>query len=534
MATTTTNPAMAATNHATEDTDHVSLKTWICVLGVLLGCFMAVLDIIVTNSSLRDIAGTLAASSDEISWVPTSYLVAEIVVIPLTSWLSAAFSLKKYLLVNSILFVFFSVCCGQARSLDLMILFRVLQGFTGGVLIPLSFVVILTYLPPSKRPIGMAMFSVTATFAPALGPLLGGWLTDSYGWPFVFYINVIPGILLIAAVWFTMESQPMNLGLLKKGDWWGILTMAIGLAAFEIVLEDGNRKDWFGDPGIVKLAWTAAIFIPAFILIELRQKEPLVDLRLFARRNFGLGSIVNVALGIGLYGVVFILPVYLGQIHGYDATQIGTVIIWLGLPQLLVIPLVPKLMKHFDTRIIIGVGILFFGGSSFFNAHLNSYFAGPQFYIPLIIRALGQPLIMVPLSAVTTSGMAKGRESGAASALFNMMRNIGGSIGIAGLSTLLSVRERFHSERIGESVTIYSVALQERMQQSAAYLLSQGSDSFSANMRAIGAIGGAVRRQAFLLAYSDCFLVLGCVLLASAAALFFMKKAKISGPVGGH
>ncbi len=534
MATTIMKPAMAAGNHTTEATDHVSLKTWICVIGVLLGCFMAVLDIIVTNSSLRDIAGTLAASADEISWVPTSYLVAEIVVIPLTSWLSAAFSLKKYLLVNSTLFIIFSVCCGQARSLDLMILFRVLQGFTGGVLIPLSFVVILTYLPPSKRAIGMAMFTVTATFAPALGPLLGGWLTDNYGWPFIFYINIIPGILLIAAVWFTMEKQPMNLGLLKKGDWWGILTMAIGLAALEIVLEDGNRKDWFGDPGIVKLAWIAAIFIPAFIFIELRQKEPLVDLRLFARRNFGLGSIVNVVLGIGLYGVVFILPLYLGQIHGYSATQIGMVIIWLGLPQLVVIPLIPKLMKFVDARIIIGVGIILFGGSSFLDIHLDSNFAGPQFCIPLIIRALGQPLIMTPLSAVTTSGMAKGRESGAASALFNMMRNIGGSIGIAGLSTLLSVRERFHSERIGESVSVYSGAVQERMHQSATYFLSQGSDSYSANMRAIGAIGGVVRRQAFLLAYSDCFLILGCVLLASAAALFFMKKTRISGPAGGH
>jgi len=534
MATTTVNPAIAARHLPSEATDHVSLKTWISVIGVLLGCFIAVLNIIVTNSSLRDIAGTLAASSDEISWVPTSYLVAEIVVIPLTAWLSDAFSLKKYLLANSILFVFFSICCGQAHSLNLMILFRVLQGFTGGVLIPLSFVVILTYLPPSKQPIGMALFSITATFAPAVGPLLGGWLTDNYGWPFIFYMNAIPGVLLIAAVWFTMENQPMNLSLLKKGDWWGILTMAIGLAAFEVVLEDGNRKDWFGDPGIVKLAWTAAIFIPAFILIELNKKEPLVDLRLFARRNFAMGSIVNVILGVGLYGVVFILPLYLGQIHGYDASQIGTVIIWLGMPQLVVIPLVPKLMQYVEARTLIGIGILFFGGSSFLTAHLDMSFAGPQFHIPLIIRAIGQPLIMVPLSAVTTSGMAKGRESGAASALFNMMRNIGGSLGIAGLSTLLSVRERFHSERIGESVTAYSGAVQERLQQSAAFFMFKGSDPSSAQMRAIGAIGGIVRREAFLLAYGDCFLALGCVLLASGVALFFMKKTRITGAVGGH
>ena len=534
MAHATKNPVRAAGDRSTQADDHVPLKTWICVMGVLLGCFMAVLDIIVTNSSLRDIAGTLSASSDEISWVPTAYLVAEIVVISLTSWLSAVFSLKRYLLVNSVLFVIFSVCCGQSHSLGFMILFRVLQGFTGGVLIPLSFDVILTYLPASKRAIGMAMFTITATFAPALGPLLGGWLTDNYGWPFIFYINVIPGIMLIAAVWFTMDMQPMNLGLLKKGDWWGIFTMAIGLAAFEIVLEDGNRKDWFGDPGIVKLAWTAAVFIPAFIIIELRRKEPLVDLRLFARRNFALGSVVNLALGIGLYGVVFILPSYLGQLHGYDATQIGTVIIWLGLPQLVVIPLIPKLMRYVDPRIIIGFGILLFGGSSFLDIHLDSNFAGPQFYVPLIIRAIGQPLIMTPLSAVTTAGMAEGRESGAASSLFNMMRNIGGSIGIAGLSTLLSVRERFHSERIGESLTIYSGAVQQRLQQSATYFMSQGSDPFSAQRRAIGAAGGIVRRQAFLLAYGDCFMILGCVLLASAIALFFMKRTRTPAPVGGH
>jgi DHA2 family multidrug resistance protein len=534
MATTAMKPATAGGTLATATSDRVSLKTWICVVGVLIGCFLAVLNIVVTNSSLRDIAGTLAASSDEISWVPTSYLVAEIVVIPLTAWLSAAFSLKKYLLVNSALFALFSVFCGQAHSLDLMILFRVAQGFTGGVLIPLSFDVILTYLPPTKQPIGMAMFTVTATFAPAIGPLIGGWLTDNYGWPLIFYMNVIPAVLMIATVWFTMDGQAMNLGLLKKGDWWGILTMAVGLAALEIVLEDGNRKDWFGDPGIVKLAWIAAIFIPAFIFIELHKEEPLVDLRLFARRNFGLGSIINVVLGIGLYGVVFILPLYLGQVHGYNASQIGTVLIWLGLPQLLVIPLVPKLMQIVDTRIIIGIGILLFGGSCFHNIHLNSDFAGPQFYIPLIIRALGQPLVMVPLSSVTTSGMSKGRESGAASALFNMMRNIGGSIGIAGLSTLLSIRERFHSERIGESVTVYSSAVQERMQQSAAYFLSRGSDSYSADLRAIGAIGSVVRRQSFLLAYSDCFLVLGCVVLASAAALFLMKKTEVSGSSGGH
>jgi len=532
MANSTGFPGSTKPSESTEE--HVSLRTWIAVAGTLLGCFMAVLDIIVTNSSLRDIAGTLAASSDEISWVPTSYLVAEIVVIPLTAWLAAAFSLRNYLLVNSILFVVFSICCGQAHSLSTMILFRALQGFTGGVLIPLSFTVILTHLSPSKHPVGLAMFSVTAVFAPAVGPLIGGWLTDSYGWPYIFYLNIIPGILLVASVWFSLDKEPMNLGLLKKGDWWGIATMAIGLASLEIVLEDGNRKDWFGDAGIVRLSWIAALAIVSFVIIELRSKDPLVDLKLFGRRNFALGSIVNIVLGSGLYGFVFILPQYFGLVHGYSALEIGKVIIWMGIPQLAVIPLIPKLMKRVDPRLIIAAGVLLFGGSTLFTSHLSMFFAGEQFHIPLIFRALGQPMIMVPISAIATEGMAKGRESGAASALFNMMRNIGGSVGIAGLSTLLSVRERFHSLRLGESVSVYAQATQDRLSQMAGYFITRGSDEYSASVRAIGTLTGIIRRESFLLSFSDCFFALSLVLLASLLPLFFMKKPHVTGGGGAH
>ena len=376
----------------------------------------------------------------------------------------------------------------------------------------------------------MALFTVTATFAPAIGPLIGGWLTDNYGWPFIFYMNAIPGALMIAAVWFTMENQPMNLSLLKKGDWWGILTMAIGLAAFEIVLEDGNRKDWFGDPGIVKLAWTAAIFIPAFIIIELRQERaacrsaPLCAQKLRARQhrqcgswNWPLWRRVHPALIPGADARLQRLSDRNGpHLAGSSATPCH--------PPGAEVDATCRYANHYRHR-----------GSSV-RRQLLSYCSsrfrilqGRSSISRLIIRALGQPLIMVPLSAVTTSGMAKGRESGAASALFNMMRNIGGSIGIAGLSTLLSVRERFHSERIGESVTVYSGAVQERMQQSTAYFLSQGSDSYSATCAQLALSAVLVRHEAFLLAYSDCFLVLGCVLLASAIRFVLYEKSTYLG-----
>lgn len=531
MPTATLNKTPAPT--AGVSTDHVSLRTWICVLGVLLGCFMAVLDVVITNSSLRDIAGTLSASSDEISWVPTSYLVAEIVVIPLTAWLSQAFSLKKYLLANSVLFLSFSVLCGQAHSLELMILFRVLQGFSGGVLIPLAFSVILGYLPRSKHPVGMALFSITATFAPSVGPLIGGWLTDNYGWPFIFYLNIVPCTILILTTWFTMDPQPMRLEVLKQGDWVGIASMAIGLGSLEVVLEDGNRKDWFGDPYIAKLACVAVFFVLVFIVNELRQTEPLVDLRLFGRRNFGLGSVVNFALGMGLYGVIFILPVYLSQSQGYSAYQIGSVIIWLGLPQLVIIPFIPLLMKRFDSRKLIGFGMVFFGGSCFLTAFFNRDFSGPQLHVPLLIRAIGQPFIMVPLSALATAGMAKGRETGAASALFNMLRNLGGSFAIAGLSTLLSIRERFHSSRIGESVSIFASTTRLRMQQLTDSFIAGGADPYSAQLSATKQLGHLVQQQAYFLAFNDCFLVLGVVLLSSAIVLFFMRRPRLGEGGGG-
>jgi DHA2 family multidrug resistance protein len=530
MATLALRPA----NQTTSDDDRVPVRTWLCVIGVLLGCFMAVLNIVLTNSSLRDIAGTLGASADEISWVPTSYLVAEIVVIPLTAWLSQAFSLKRYLLVNSVLFLIFSVCCGQARSLQLMIVFRILQGFTGGVLIPLAFTVILGYLPRSKHPGGMALFSLTATFAPAIGPMVGGWLTDNYGWPFIFYLNVLPCILMITAIWFTMDIQPMQLKLLQHGDWVGIATMAIGLGSLEIVLEDGNRKDWFDDPEVTRLAWTAVIFISVFVFNELKHKEPLVDLRLFGRRSFGLGSIINFALGMGLYGVIYLLPVYLGQMQGYSALEIGTVIIWLGLPQLVIIPFVPMLMKLFDSRYLMGFGMLLFGGSCFLMSSLNADVSGAQLHLPLLVRAMGQPFIMIPLSAVATSGMARGRETGAASALFNMLRNMGGSFAIAGLSTLLSVRERFHSFRIGEAVSIYSEATRLRYQELTGFFTSTGEDPVTAQATAVAAVGRIVRQQAYFIAYSDCFFALGIVLLASAAVLLFMKKVQLGAGGGAH
>jgi DHA2 family multidrug resistance protein len=514
--------------------EKVSARTWIAIIGVLLGAFMAVLDIQITNASLKDIQGTLSASVDEISWVSTAYLVAEIVVIPLTGWLSHVFSTRYYLAVNSALFICFSILSGLSTTLPIMIVCRALQGFTGGVLIPMAFSVVLNRLPKSKQPVGLALFGLTATFAPSIGPLIGGWLTDNYGWPSIFYINIVPGSLLIAAIWFALDQEPLHLSELTRGDWFGVITMAVGLGAMQIVLEEGNRKDWFGSPMIVRLTMTAAVFLICFIVIEFVRKDPLVDLRLLGRRNFGLGSLIGVVLGMGLYGCTYILPVYLGQIQGYSAYEIGKTVMWMGLPQLFILPLVPRLMQRIDTRILIAFGLGMFGLSCLMMTNMSALTGYDQLRWPQLVRAIGQPFVIVPLLALATDGIAAGRESGSASALFNMMRNIGGSIAIAGLATMLTNREHFHSARIGSTVSAFDFRVQERLGQAAHHFASTGADSWTAAWRSILVLGGTVRREAFVMAFNDCFYLVGMVLILSALAIPFFRRAKASGSAPVH
>jgi DHA2 family multidrug resistance protein len=271
----------------------VSAKIWLAVFGATLGAFMAVLNIQIVNASLADIQGAIGAGIDDGGWISTSYLIAEIIVIPLSGWLAQVFSIRVYLLINAALFLAFSAACALAQDLPQMIVLRALQGFTGGVLIPTAFTLIITLLPKAKQPVGLALFALSATFAPAIGPTIGGYLTENWGWQYIFYVNLAPGALMIGMLWFSLESKPMKLRLLREGDWPGVITMAIGLSALQTVLEEGNKDDWFGSAFIVRLSIIAAISLALFLWIELTIKKPLLNLRLLARRNFGFGILAN-------------------------------------------------------------------------------------------------------------------------------------------------------------------------------------------------------------------------------------------------
>ncbi|MDF5723257.1 MAG: MDR family MFS transporter [Rhizonema sp. PD37] len=511
----------------------VPLKTWIGVMGAMLGAFMAVLDIQITNSSLQQIDGAIGATQEEGSWISTSYLVAEIVTIPLTGWLSQVFSVRRYLVVNSILFLFFSICCAWAADLGQMVVFRAGQGFTGGVLIPMSLTIVLRTLPKAKQPIGLAMFSMTATFAPSIGPTIGGWLTDNLGWQYNFYLNIVPGLLLIGIVLYAIDPQPLQLDKLKEGDWWGILSMALGLGALEVVLEQGQEYDWFGSKAIQYLTVVAVVFISLFIWIELTRKKPLINLGLLKRRNFGISSVAGLTLGLGLYGSVYILPLYLGLIKDYSPLQIGEVIAWSGVPQLFLIPLVPKLTQRFDIRYVAAAGFCLFAVSCFMNSNMTHDTAIQELKWSQLVRALGQPLMILPLTTIATANI-EPQQAASASSLFNMMRNMGGSMGIAALKTLLTRREQFHSQRLGELVSSYSPQTQQRIDQLTQYFISHGSDPNTAQNQALQGIANTVRREAYVIAFNDCFYFIGIGLFVSAIALLFCKKVKSGGGAVAH
>src|SRR6201987_2004531 len=511
----------------------VDFRTWVGVMGTMLGAFMAVLDIQITNSSLQDITGGIAATQDEGSWVSTSYLIGEIITIPLTAWLARVFSVRWYLLVNVALFLLFSCLCGLARSLGEMILFRACQGFTGGVMIPMALTVALSTLPKSKQPLGLAMFGITATLGPAIGPSVGGWLTDSYGWQWDFYVNLVPGALMLSAIIFAIKRAPMQLNLLRDGDWLGIICMAVGLGSLIAMLEEGQRDDWFGSPFIQTCALTAAIFVPAFVLIELHRDKPLVNLRLVGSRNLGIASAANFIQGFALYGSVYLLPQYLTIVQGYDAFQTGQTMIWVGLPQLLVFPFVPRLMKRFDLRGLVCFGSLVFAASCWLNTWMSPDYAGDQFVFSNVIRALGQPFTIVPLSALATS-LLQPKDAGDGSAVFNIARNLGGSLGTAMLDTIVTQREQFHNFEIGAYINAYRPVVQERVQTLSATFANKGYDVVTATHQAYGQIKLIVRREGYIMAFDDAFLILGISLLIVAVLVWFCQKTRAKAGVVAH
>jgi DHA2 family multidrug resistance protein len=508
----------------------VPARTWIAVAAGMLGAFMAVLDIQITNASLKDILGSLSATQEEGSWISTAYLCAEIVVIPLAAVMVRVFTIRGYMLGTTAAFLACSTLCAWAWNLDSMIVFRMLQGFTGGALIPMAMTLVMAKLPASKRAIGMAVFGLTATLAPTMGPTLGGYLSELYGWPSIFYINWVPGLLLIFGIWWGLDKEKMHLEFLARADWVGIALMAIGLGSLTIFLEEGNSKDWFDSSFIITFAALALFGIVGWVATSMTRAEPFVNLRLYGNPNFLVATALSACVGMGLYGASFLLPLYLGQIANYTPMQIGEVIMWAGLPQLFVMPFAAALSSKVDNRILCSIGLALFGTSCLMNSHMDATTGYDQLLWSQVVRSLGVPFIMLTLSNFAMHGIAP-RDTASASSLFNMTRNLGGSVGIALLATALTNREHFHSARLGESISSYSAATQQRLDQMTAAFAASGIDPATAASQALAALDRIVRREAYIMAYNDGFVIMGGVLIGCIVVLWFADKVK--SPSGG-
>jgi DHA2 family multidrug resistance protein len=497
-------------------------KQWIAVIGALLGAFMAILDISITNASLQDIQGGLGATLDEGAWISTAYLVAEIIVIPLTGFFSQVFSLKKYLVWNAVLFLIASILCGLARSLPFMIVARVFQGFSGGILIPICITIILTHLPKRQQPIGLALFGLSATFAPSIGPTIGGWLTVNYSWTYIFFLNLFPGALLIALIMYGLDESPMKLKLLKEGDWFGIATMATALGSLTVVLEEGVRKDW---------TWTCVISFCVFIYHELNTAKPFINLRLLKRRNFFFATLLATIFGYGLYGSIYMLPYFLASVRHLDAQQIGQIIMWQGLPQLLILPFIPMIVSRFDNRALLAFGFVLFGTSALLNSQLTHDWGLDQFFWSQIIRAAGQPFIITPLSTIAYYGI-EPSEIGSASGLNNMMRNLGGSIGIGSLGALFDHQYHLHFTRIAESTSRFSSTVQAQLAYRSGFLSEHSP--VAGIKQAVATIYGSMNREAFVMSFGDAFSVIAVLFYFGAFLLIFTKRPSGTAAAGSH
>jgi DHA2 family multidrug resistance protein len=507
------------------DEPKVRLRDWLAIIGVSLGAFMAILDIQIVNASLREIQGALGLDASEGSWISTAYLIAEIIVIPLTGFCSMAFGLRNYLIFNSVVFLCASALCGLSWNMQSMICFRILQGLSGGTLIPMSFQCILTLLPMNKRNVGLAIFGLTATLAPTLGPAIGGYLTDELGWRSIFFLSLVPGLASLFFISVGVERAASNWKKLKELDWLGAFFLSLALASLTFILEEGASRDWFEDDVIRIATLTLMTALPLFFIWQSVHTRPLLQLSLLVERNFGLAAFITVMSAIALYGGVYATAVYIGQIQSYSARDIGTTMMWIGIPQLFVMPLLPYLMNRFDLRLLACIGFFIFAISNFLNGFPDANYAAEQFRFSLILRAIGQPLFMIPLSSM---GMAVIRpdQSAQASSIYNMLRNLGGSIGIAMTSTLLVGRTNLHLSTNLTSIDLDDPGKVVGLYELQKTFLQQSFTFAESKVMAASQVLKIAYRDSIIQAFGDVYFLIALGLLVCIALVLAMKNQK--------
>ncbi len=494
-------------------------KRVIAFVGMVFGMFMSILDIQIVSASLAEIQAGLSAGTDEVTWVQTSYLIAEVIMIPLSGYLSRAFSTRIVFTVCAGGFTLTSFLCAQSTSIEQMIVFRTLQGFIGGGMIPTVFASAFTIFPPERRIIIQPIIGLVATLAPTIGPTAGGYLTDVFSWHWLFLVNIIPGIAVTLISWFLIDFDEPNLKLLEGFDWTGLISMAVFLGALEYVLEEGPSKNWFEESAIVYASFASALGAAIFFWRSYISKNPIVDLKI-RNGSFWAGSTFSFVLGIGLYGLTYIYPVYLARVRGDTALQIGETMFVTGMTQMLSAPLIGRVMTRVDARILLAIGFANFGISCWMMSYVTKDWDFWEMFIPQIFRGSSLMLCMIPINSVAMGTLAP-HEMKNASGLFNLTRNLGGAVGLAIINTFINNRWDLHLTRLREQVTWTSERAQQWMSTLSGAYAPMGSD---ANVAAMKKMMGFVRREALVMAMADVFLLIAFIFAIMLVFIPFVKR----------
>jgi DHA2 family multidrug resistance protein len=508
--------------------EHPHVNPWVTAIAVMFGTFMVVLDTTVVNVSLPHIAGSLSATIEESTWALTTYLAANAIVLPLTGWLAAVIGRKRLLLLSVAAFTVASLLCGMAPNLPVLILFRVVQGLTGGVMQPISQAVLLEAFDPADRGKAMGFWGLGIVVAPIIGPVLGGWLTDNYSWRWVFYINIPVGVVGVLMVQRYIFDPPYLRRTSSVIDYWGISLLALGVAAIQIMLDQGQQEDWFGSSFIVTLTITGTIALAAFIVREFRTKDPVVDLHIFKDATYSMGVLLTTVLGFVLYGSLVLLPVMLQTLMNYSSIEAGIALAPRGIGSFIAMPIVGLASDRFDPRKLVGLGLVIAAYTLFWLSWLNLNAGFWDLFWPQFFQGFSLGLLFVPLTAVTVGNVSR-EQMGNATSLFNLMRNVGSSIGIAAVTTMLARRRTFHAEILSSHISPYSQEASTRLSQMQAYFMSRGADAATALDRAYAAMAGMVQRQAAMLSFVDAFWLLGVIFLVMLPLLFLMRKPRGGG-----
>lgn len=515
--------APGSANHIRENGWHPRGAPAIVAISVMLATFMEVLDSTVVNVSLPHIAGNMSATVDESTWVVTSYLVSNAIVLPATGWLSMVFGRKRYYMFSVAAFAISSLLCGLAPSLLWLVIFRVIQGLCGGAMQPISQAIMLETFPIRRRGVGMAIFGVGVIFAPIIGPTLGGWITDNYSWRWIFYLNIPVSILsLMMTSMFVVDPPYLKRGVTKI-DYMGLGLLAIGIGTLQIVLDNGQKHDWFATSWITQLAIISVVGIIALLWWERRAEHPIIDLSVFRARNFAPASMLIFTLGVALYGSLVLLPVFLQTLLGYSAMQSGLAMSPGGIGTLVCMPFVGYMVGRKDARKMIAFGLGMLAASMFMMARYNLNISFMDAVYPRIVMGIGLAFLFVPLATVGFAFMPP-EKMGSATGLFNLMRNIGGSFGIAAVTTILARRAQFHYVRLSGDVSLYDPYFREGMREFISTLTSAGQTALAAQKQAVGLLYTNVQRQAGVMSFIDVFWLMGVVMILMIPLVSIMRR----------